>query len=170
MGDVIDLTGRLKKESQSETLAVEGTAVVLDISEVRQKMISEDRRIVKRTILTEFISVHAVVPNRGVMRVALYDINEMGLAFDLPTEMGRYGAGETVELRIYLNHATYFTFEAKVAHVTEIADEGIFRHGCEFAVETSNRLALNYFVRFLETVTTSLRRDHGDVLVSKINS
>ena len=150
MGNVIDLTGRLKAQPTAEALQGIGSAEILNIAEIRKRMISEDRRQVKRTILTEFISLHAVVPNRGVMRVALYDINDNGVSFDLESERGQYAVEELVELRIYLNHQTYFTINTKVAHVTEIPDEGVFRHGCGFAVDSGNREALSHFVKFLE--------------------
>jgi len=170
MSNVIDMTGRLKAQATSEALANMGSAEILNISEIRKRVITEDRRQVKRTILTEFIALHAVVPNKGIMKVTLYDINESGLSFDLESQRGHYNVGELVELRLYLNQSTYLTINTKVAHVTDIADEGIHRHGCGFEVESRNREALSHFVKFLESVTANLKRDGGDLLVSKINS
>ncbi len=170
MSNVIDLTERLKMHNSTGIHDTSADASVVDIGQVRSRIISEDRRQVKRTILTEFISVHAVVPGHGVLRVSLYDITNHGLSFDLELGRGRYNIGDDVELRVYLNHQTYFRIDTKVAHVTEITDEGICRHGCEFVANSLNNNALKHFVQFLEGVTASLRRDGGDVLVSKINS
>jgi hypothetical protein len=170
MSNVIDMTRRLKVQATAEALEVIQTGDILNIAELRKKMISDDRRQVKRTILTEFISLHAVVPEKGILRVSLYDINEHGLSFDLEAEKGHYNVGDMVELRIYLNHQTYFKIETRVMHATEVIDEGVSRHGCEFTRDTLNMEALSHFVQFLECVTANLRRDGGDILVSKINS
>ena len=171
MGNVLDLTERLKSHATVGPQSVSaGVSPVVDLAQMRSQMITEDRRQVKRTILTEFISVHAVVPGHGVLRVALYDITEAGLSFDLEQTRGHYNIGETIELRVYLNHQTYFKISTEVVHITEFADEGIVRHGCEFIAGSINDDALGHFVKFLENVTASLRRDGGDVLVTKINS
>ncbi|MBK7890387.1 MAG: hypothetical protein IPJ84_05900 [Bdellovibrionales bacterium] len=42
------------------------------------------------------------------------------------------------------------------------------RHGCTFQRETVNSEALSHFVKFIETVSASLRTDHGDVMVSNV--
>jgi hypothetical protein len=170
MGNIIDIKSRLKHQNTSAFKGTEDVASVVDISSARDRIIEEDRRQVKRTILTEFISVHAVVPNQGVMRVFLHDITEVGLSFDLANERGHYNVGDEVELRVYLNHQTYFKIDSKVAHITELKDEGSVRHGCEFTRNSINSDALSFFIQFLESVTANLRRDGGDVLVTKINS
>ncbi len=170
MGNVVDINARLKLRKSSAFMNSDGSAAVVDIGVERDRMIKEDRREVRRTILTEFISVHAVVPNRGVMRVMLYDVTEGGLAFDLENEKGHYNVGDEVELRVYLNHQTYFKIETKVAHITDSKNEASVRHGCEFIRDSINSEALSHFVKFMESVTASLRRDGGEILVTKINS
>lgn len=170
MGNIIDIKSRLKQRNSSSFVGSDGEASVVDIGAVRDRMINEDRRQVRRTILTEFISVHAVVPDRGVMRVMLYDVTEGGLAFDLESEKGHYNVGDEVELRVYLNHQTYFKIDTKVAHVRESNEDGSVRHGCVFIRDSINNEALTHFVKFLESVTASLRRDGGEILVTKINS
>lgn len=169
MGNVIDIRARLKSSNNNEALA-EGSASVTDITEKRTEMLKEDRRQVKRTILTEFIAVHTVVPGMGLMKVALFNINTDGLAFDIESARGHFQVGEEVAMRVYLNHQTYFPFIVKVRHVTEIADEGMHRHGAEFVKDTINDVALHHFVKFIENVSASLKHDGGDVLVSNINS
>ncbi len=174
MGHVIDITGRLrasKGSSSNELIHGEGLAnSVVDIGVLRQRLIQEDRRRVRRTILTEFISVHVVVPGQGLLRVMLYDVTPSGLSFDLESNQGHYSVGNDVELRVYLNYQTYFKIDSRVVHITDMAGEGVVRHGCEFAGESINSEALEHFVHFLESVTASLRRDGGDILISKINS
>jgi len=170
MSQIIDIRSRLKHQNNKEKLNSSEPATVTDISLVRGEMISSDRREVRRTILTEFISVHAVVPGHGLLKVYLYDINDKGLSFDLEEQRGSYNVGDTVEMRIYLNHQTFFKIETKVAHVTILKEEGLIRHGCGFINESVNNEALGHFVKFLESVTASLRKDNGDMIVSKANS
>ncbi|PIS10272.1 MAG: PilZ domain-containing protein [Bdellovibrio sp. CG10_big_fil_rev_8_21_14_0_10_47_8] len=171
MGDVIDIRSRLKAQGQSKELTTGAQApTVIDISEMRQDLLNEDRRKVKRTILTEFLSAHTVIPGMGLLRVALYDINEHGLAFDIDTHRGNFQVGEEVAMRVYLNHQTYFPFIVKVRHVAEVKEEDVFRHGVEFVKGTINDVALHHFVKFIENVSAALKSDRGDVLVSNIKS
>ena len=184
MGKVLDLTGRLGKvqpikAGQPQVPALRGeTGLVtdsapaqpIDITARREAVLSEDRRKVKRTFLTEFISVHAVVPGLGLVRVALDNINSIGLAFDFEKARGTFQSGEEVHLRVYMNHFTYFPFTVIVRHMSDLSEQGVVRHGCEFAKDTLNDVALQHFVGFLENVSAGLRHDGGDVLVSNINS
>lgn len=169
MGDIIDIRARLKTANNNETLAPVNASVT-DITEMRSEMLKEDRRQVKRTILTEFIAVHTVVPGMGLMKVTLFNIHEGGVAFDIESARGHFQVGEEVAMRVYLNHQTYFPFIVKVKHVTEVTDEGVHRHGTEFMKDTINDVALHHFVKFIENVSASLKHDGGDVLVSNINS
>ncbi len=168
MGDVIDMRSRIKVKSQGSEKQAE--ASIVDISEKRSEILKEDRRKVKRTILTEFIAVHTVVPGMGLMKVTLFNINEDGLAFDIENARGHFQVGEEVAMRVYLNHQTYFPFIVKIRHVTEIQDEEVHRHGAELLKDTVNDVALNHFIKFIETVSASLKHDKGDVVVSNINS
>lgn len=174
MGNLLNLTDRLKnRETTQKPFSNDKPsfeASVTDISNRRHEMVDEEKRELKRTLLTEFISMHAVVPGAGLMRVQLSDINEKGMAFETEEEKGAYRTGDRVELRIYLNHQTYFPLEVRVVHVKQNSEYGMNRHGCEFVSESLNQDALRHFIAFLETVTASVRRDKGDVLVSKINS
>jgi hypothetical protein len=171
MGKILDLSERLKHKSVSLT-GIEGSAeaTVMDITEKRMESLRKDRRQVKRTILTEFISVHTVVPESGLLKVALYDLNPHGLSFDIEIDKGSFKMGEEVAMRVYLNHQTYFPFFTKVKHITHYNDEGLIRHGVEFVKGSINDIALQHFIGFLESVSASLKHDKGDVLVSNINS
>ena len=143
-------------------------AHLIDMTERRQKMLSEERRRVKRTILTEFISAYVVIPTQGLQNVSLYDISKHGLSFDLELDSGSFKIHEEVAMRVYLNHQTYFPFVVKVANLRQVPPEGVNRVGVNFIKDTVNDEALQHFVRFIETVSASLRNDSGDVLVTNL--
>jgi hypothetical protein len=169
VSNIIDIKARLKALSPKNE-QIQESANIVDMSERRSQTLEEERRKVKRTILTEFIAVHTLVPGIGLMKVSLFDIHESGLAFDIDENKGHFSVGEEVAMRVYLNAQTYFPFVVKVKHVRDIEDEGVRRHGTEFVKGTINDIALHHFIKFIETVSASLKQDRGDVMVSKINS
>lgn len=143
-------------------------AQVVDITERRQEVIRQERRKVKRTILTEFIGAFVVVPQKGLLKVAIYDISENGVAFDIEPNTGSFHLGEEVAMRVYLNHQTYFPFTIHVQNNRLIDDEGVVRIGAGFVRETINEKALYHFVKFIEEVSAALEHDNGDIMVSNI--
>ncbi len=168
--NVIDLQKhRAKgKKSGKKTAQRDDLAPIVDITEKRQEIIAEEKRGVKRTLLTEFIGVHLIVPNKGLTKCALYDISENGLAFEMPIGFGQFPVGEMVAMRVYLNHQTYFPFIIKINNVRQIDEEGIIRFGGAFQKDTINDKALFFFSKFIETVSAYLKTDNGDVLVSNL--
>ena len=167
MGKVLEFNARLRSQNSLEKNAK--VAEVHDITEARQEILSRDRREVKRTILTEFVGAFVVLPEKGLMKAALYDISENGLAFELDMLEGAFQNGDEVAMRVYLNHTTYFPFTIRVSNARVIEEEGIVRHGANFVKGTMNDVALHHFVKFIETVSASLKTDTGDVLVSHIS-
>jgi hypothetical protein len=163
--NVIDLKSRRQIPTGKAHDSVDA-APVLDMTERRNEMLTQERRKVRRTILTEFIGAHIIVPERGLQRVTIYDISETGVSFDVELGGGSFKEGEEISMRVYLNHQTYFPFVVKVANVRQIPEEGVARHGGRFATGTVNDVALHHFVKFIETVSASLRTDSGDVMVS----
>ena len=153
-------------EPLSSSVTSSGPVSVLDMTTRRQEMLTSERREVKRTILSEFIGAFIVVPQKGLQRVAIYDISEGGLAFDLESTLGQLSNGEEVAMRVYMNQHTYFPFIVKISNVRRIHEEGVARHGCNFLKDTINEVALTHFVKFIENVAASLQTDHGDVMVS----
>ncbi|MGE0634426.1 MAG: PilZ domain-containing protein, partial [Pseudobdellovibrionaceae bacterium] len=124
MGQLIDITARLKqKANESENVKKTSSlknqkaakAPVFDLEEPRLKKKEEERREVKRTILSEFISAFVVLPEKGLKKVAIYDISDSGVSFDVPMEDGAFAKGEEIALRIYLNQLTYYPFIVRVA-------------------------------------------------------
>lgn len=168
MGKVIDISSRVRPQKDSGNLSTDGTPII-DMTVARAEMINQERREIKRTILTEFIGAYAVLPDRGLMKITLYDISENGLAFDLDPEQGQFNENEEIALRMYLNHTTYFPFSVTVKNSRLQEDEGVMRHGAHFIRGTMNDVALHHFVKFIENISATLRKDGGDVLVSNIS-
>jgi hypothetical protein len=169
--NVIDLKTRrsVVVRSDAGSLAHETDAdgaPVLDMSERRARIVDDERRDVKRTILTEFVGAFMVIPERGLHPATLYDISEDGLAFDLDLGAGAMKVSEEVAMRVYLNHQTYFPFTVRVSNVRILEHEAVIRHGVSFVKGTVNDQALYHFVKFIETVSASLRTDQGDIMVS----
>src|SRR5688500_10319045 len=102
MGKVLDITERLRSQNSLEITKKQAEAAVHDITEARQEILSRDRRDVKRTILTEFVGAFVVLPERGLLKAALYDISDNGLAFDLDMLDGGFSSGDEVAMRVYL--------------------------------------------------------------------
>jgi hypothetical protein len=168
MAKILDITGRVKSQNSSENHK-NGKASVHDMTGAREEMLNRERREVKRTILTEFVGASVILPERGLMKIALYDISDNGIAFDLDLADGTFAEGEEIAVRVYLNHTTYFPFTVTVRSARVIEDEGVVRHGAQFVKGTINDVALHHFVKFIENVSATLRKDSGDVLVSNIS-
>ncbi len=170
--NLIDFTARAKeiskKKSTKPTKISDEISAPVDITEMRQDMINDERREVRRTILTGFIGAFVVVPNQGLVRADIYDISEDGIAFDLDWEQGQFEVGEEVAMRIYMNQHTYFPFIVNVKNARLLASQEASRHGASFVKGTVNDEALFHFVKFIETVSASLERDNGDVMVSNL--
>ncbi len=171
MGKVLDISQRIlenKDKSHHENEA-QLMSDVVDMTEARNEILSQERRQVKRTILTEFIGASVVVPKKGLLKVRINDISDTGISFDIDEVVGQFHKGEEIAMRVYLNHRTYFAFSIKVENVRVIAEEGVIRHGSHFVKGTLNDEALFHFVKFIESVSASLCKDTGDVLVSGIS-
>ncbi len=164
----IESRRRNQRHEDDEITQIE-SAPVVDMTERRNEMITQERRLVRRTILSEFIGAFLVVPDRGLQKVTMHDISDNGIAFDIDFEAGQLKIGEEVAMRVYLSNQTYFPFIIKIANARSIPAEGISRHGGNFVRGTVNDVALHHFVRFFETVSASLQTDHGDILVSGLH-
>lgn len=158
---------RKKEENQvEETIRLENTEVE-SITEIREKMIFEERRKVKRTLLTEFVGASLIVPGSGLVKVTLNDISRAGLAFDVEERYGQLKKGDKVAVRVYLNHTTYFPLSVSITNSRFAEEEGVYRHGTKFLKGTVNEEAVYHFIKFMETVSISLRADFGDIMLTK---
>jgi len=167
--NVIDISKRRKTrntETATGNMDAKSNAAVVDMTERREAILSSERRQVKRTILSEFVAAFILLPEQGLQKVSIYDISADGVAFDLDLSNGGFKEGDEVAMRVYLNQFTYFPFVVSVANARAVPAEGVTRHGCGFLKATVNEDALRHFVSFIETVSASLRTDHGDVMVS----
>ena len=176
--NIIDLTQRLKNKQTKNNLVkskqkkVENDAApILDMTVRREAIIDDERREVRRTILTGFIGAFVVVPLRadgtgGLMKVDIYDISENGIAFDVEEKFGHFQKSEEVAMRVYLSRDTYFPFVVKIKNYRSLRGEGSYRHGAHLLKGSVNDEALFHFVKFIETVSASLEKDTGDVMVS----
>lgn len=168
MSKVIDLMPRLKS-IRSEAVSTEPKSDVLSFEEKKEVLLFQERRQVKRTILSEFVSAMVVLPERGLLKVSLYDISEEGIAFEMEPQYGQFKIGEEVSMRVYLNHKSYFPISLLIKHTSTDESDGLVRHGAEFLKGTSTDAALQYFVRFIESVSRGLKKDDGDLMVPKIS-
>jgi hypothetical protein len=170
MNKILDLTRRLGSLDQKAKVEATPTneAPVIDMTEKRNEIISQERRRVKRTILNEFIGAMVLVPRKGLLKVAIHDISENGLAFDIDFEAGYFTPGDEVAMRVYLNQETYFPFIVTVQNIRAMPEEPVYRHGANFVKGSINDEALHHFVKFIETVSAALQKDQGDVMVSSL--
>ncbi len=171
MKNVIDLSKRLNKQAKRQNPGVaadESDGAVIDMTEKRNEILVQERRQVRRTILSEFIGAMALVPQKGLVKVTMYDISEDGVAFDVEDKVGHFLVGEEVAMRLYLNHQTYFPFIVRIQNIRGVDEERTFRHGANFVKGTINDLALHHFVKFIESVSASLKTDSGDLMVSNL--
>lgn len=182
MGQVIDIKTRLKMTNQQvenslgSVMESDNLAPVVDISPVREEFIQNERRQNKRIILNGFIGAHIVVPGKGLLKVNIYDISPLGLAFETLDEAGHFNERDELAMRFYFNHQSYFPFTIKVHSIRFASSEGVWRHGAKFLVANGQNInetddvgaAIHHFVEFLENVTKSLQKDSGDLKVSSM--
>lgn len=174
MGKVIELNrfrDTQKKTTSSSTFekAPKTKLEVIGFEQAKVLLLEKERREAQRTILTEFVSAYAVLPERGLLKVELFNISDAGLAFDVDAAQGRFDIGEEVAFRIYLNHKTYFGFTVRVRYANEVPEEGVIRHGTEFTDSSKSDSALQHFIQFIESVSTRLKEDDGDLLIPNIS-
>ncbi len=165
---VLAFPKRNKQAALNQNSEAKNAAAVLDMTARRNEILTQERRQVKRTILTEFIGAFVVVPEKGLQKVAIYDISDNGIAFDVDLSLGQFTNGEEVAVRVYMNQQTYFPFIVKIQNVRQISEEGVHRHGGHFLKGTVNDKALFHFVKFIENISASLEKDTGDVMVSNL--
>lgn len=181
MSKVIDLVPHLKTVNTSHSSAQGSahnlpaanqalntqSAEVVNLEDKKQTILFHERRQVKRTILTEYISSMVVIPEKGLMKVAIHDISEDGISFDLENTYGNFKIGEEVALRVYLNQKAYFPIQVTIKHVTPDPEEGVVRHGSVYLKNEENNVALQHFVKFVESASMGLKQDSGDLMVTR---
>lgn len=165
MGDVIELKGRKSIESSSEKEFKR--TPILDITEIREKQIQQERRVARRTVIDGFIGFSVVIPGRGLLKVNLFDVSKGGLSFDINIESGHFREGEEVAVRFYFSQTMYFQIVVKITSCRIFHEEGFARHGANFISELTDKTVLEHFVNFIESVSLSLKKDNGDLFINE---
>lgn len=163
---VIDLVPRLKTVNHEAINSV-NNAEVVDLQDKKQTILFHERRQVKRTILTELISSMVIIPEKGLMKVAIHDISDEGVSFELDSTNGHFKVGEEISLRIYLNQKAYFPIQVTIKHITPYPEEGVVRHGTVYLKNEENNVALQHFVKFVESTSMGLKKDSGDLMITR---
>lgn len=152
-----------------EPLSFKSSEQVFDFDSEKKKILFQERRQVKRTILSEFMSAMIVLPELGLFKVGLFDISEEGISFETEEVSGQFKIGEQILMRVYLNQKTYFPIQVEVKHVTPDSKSGVIRHGTVFQKGFVNDVALRHFVKFVEAASEGLKKDDGDLMVTRIS-
>lgn len=163
---VIDLVPRLKTVNY-EAINTVNNAEVVDLQDKKQTILFHERRQVKRTILTELISSMVIIPEKGLMKVSIHDISDEGVSFELDSANGHFKVGEEISLRIYLNQKAYFPIQVTIKHVTPDPEECVVRHGTVYLKNEENNVALQHFVKFVESTSMGLKKDSGDLMITR---
>lgn len=159
----------IESEFQVTQLKPISSDKVITLDHARKLLLDQDKRNNQRTILSDLVSVYAILPERGLLKVDVHNLGEKGLAFDVESLQGAYELNEKVAMRVYLNHKSYFPFEVEIKHVTPVEEEGVYRHGATFTGENTNNVALSHLIKFLEAVSSDLREDRGDLMIPNIS-
>jgi hypothetical protein len=173
MSKVIDLVPHLKTVAKNKMVDMgfqanaQITEQILDFDSEKKKLLFQERRHVKRTILSEFMSAMIVLPEKGLLKVSLYDISEEGISFEVDDQAGQFKVGEQILMRVYLNQKTYFPIQVAIKHTTPDFKSGVNRHGTTFEKGGDSDVALQHFVKFIESASEGLKKDNGDLMVTR---
>ncbi len=135
---------------------------IVELKEFTEKKVEFDRRRVRRTILSEFLGAFIVIPQVGLQEVTLYDVSD-GLSFDVDIKVGQFKIGSSMAMRFYLSQSNYFSFDAQITNVRLLPEEGVYRHGAKIMRNANNGDAIEYFMKFIESVSRIVKTDKGDL-------
>jgi hypothetical protein len=118
---------------------------------------AERRRSRRRPILSTF-SLFVVVPQKGIHRLPVHDVSDLGIGFDLDTEGEEPGdfplrQGEQLSIHFYLNQSLYLPLDVRVARLED--GQGIRRIGAEVLTQTKNdpnAAAYQAFLQLLDRI------------------
>lgn len=99
-----------------------------------------ERRQAKRRPVIESFSLFVVVPSKGMHRLRVHDVSEIGIGFDLDLEGESFEEfpvqkGQKVDIQFYLNQSLSLPLSVTVARVQP--DGSIRRVGAQFEKEAS---------------------------------
>lgn len=99
-----------------------------------------ERRQAKRRPVIESFSLFLVVPSKGVHRLRVHDVSEIGIGFDLDLEGETFEEfpvqkGQKIDIQLYLNQSLSLPLSITVARVH--AEGSIRRVGAQFEKDAS---------------------------------
>lgn len=122
----------------------------------------ERRRSRRRPVLSTF-SIFIVIPKKGIHRLMVHDISELGMGFDLDIEgepAGDYPAqiGDTVDFRFYLNSTLFIPLSIQITRLEETSLKR--RVGAEFKdLSSPNYNAFLNFLQLLDKIVDFVQID-----------
>jgi hypothetical protein len=121
----------------------------------------KERRRARRRPVLETFSLFVVIPKKGIHRLAIHDVSDLGIGFDLDTE-GESPAdfpltsGNSLDLRLYLNQSLYLPLTVEVVRIED--RNTVRRVGAEFAQRDSgNYKGFLAFLTMLDSVIDVVR-------------
>lgn len=114
---------------------------------------TEKRKVKRRTILDSF-SFFVVVPKKGIHRLKVEDLSELGLGFCIDESGEAHSefpvkTGDELEVNLYFNQSLFLPLRAKVVRVDE--RNAVRRIGAELSDRGSApQKALTHFMGFLD--------------------
>ncbi len=120
----------------------------------------ERRRARRRPILDTF-AVHLVIPKKGLFRLTVHDLSEIGIGFDLDIEGENsqsfpVKSGDNIDVRLYLNQSLFIPLEVRVARVEE--QYRVRRVGAEFSSQKNQYFeAFIGLMQFLDRMSDALK-------------
>jgi hypothetical protein len=113
--------------------------------------------------MLDTFSVFIVIPKKGLHRLAVHDISEDGMSFNIEIEgelpsNSQTQEGESLDFRLYLNATLYIPLSIQVVRVSEHHDGK--RIGAEFQdKESANYRAFLSLLHLLDNIESVLRVD-----------
>ncbi len=95
-----------------------------------------ERRQARRRPIVDSFGMFVVVPSKGVHRLPVHDVSEIGIGFDLDID-GEQASdfpaqrGQKIDIQLYLNQSLYLPLKVSVARV-ESQEAGCRRIGAQF--------------------------------------
>src|ERR1700751_1407622 len=85
---------------------------------------AEERRRSKRRPILDTFSLFAVVPKKGVHRLQVHDLSDLGMGFDLDIDGENFdefpiNPKEKLSVHLYLNQSLYLNLEVQVMRIED---------------------------------------------------
>ncbi len=125
-----------------------------------------ERRKARRRPIIDSFSLFVTIPRKGVHRLKIHDVSELGMGFEIDTE-GEIpedfpvAPGENLDVQLYLNQSLYLDLHLTVIRVPHDAE--VRRIGAEFAERASpSYKAYRAFLGLLDQLADAGRLTSSD--------